>query len=231
MPRRRWMRRISARIAPRSLASRLDSGSSKQQHLGLHDQGAGQGDPLLLAAGQLVRGAVLQADEVHARQRDLHGAVHVVVRAPAQFQPVGDVLRDAQVREQRVALEDHRHRAALRRHVVDGCAVEQDVTGAWRSRSRRSMRRVVVLPQPDGPSRVMNSPGSTSSVTSSTAVTPAAFEGKVLVSRSSRSLPASARPFAGASWSSGWCVSVIGASFRRVRRCGTGSRCHRRAAG
>ena len=55
MPSRRWMRRISPRICTRSLASRFESGSSNSSTLGLHDQGAGERDALLLTAGELVR--------------------------------------------------------------------------------------------------------------------------------------------------------------------------------
>ena len=43
------------------------------------------------------------------------------------------------------------------------------------------MRRAVVLPQPDGPTSTMNSPGSTSSDSSFTATTP---PGKCLVTAS-----------------------------------------------
>jgi len=54
-PTRRWMREISARIWTRSLASRLESGSSIKKHRRLADDGASHGDALALAAGELAR--------------------------------------------------------------------------------------------------------------------------------------------------------------------------------
>ena len=47
----------------------------------------------------------------------------------------------------------------LRRHVRDVLAVDEHLALVGRS-SRRAMRSAVVLPQPDGPSRATNSPGS-----------------------------------------------------------------------
>ena len=43
-----------------------------QQHLGLHHQGAGQGHALLLPAGELVGGALLQAGQLHQLQHARH---------------------------------------------------------------------------------------------------------------------------------------------------------------
>ena len=44
---------MSSRTRRRSLASRFESGSSKQQHLGLEHQGPRDRDPLLLPAREL----------------------------------------------------------------------------------------------------------------------------------------------------------------------------------
>ena len=99
-------------------------------------------------------------------------------RAPAiacaghapHLQPERDIARDGQMRKQRVALEHDAHLAPMRRQRGDAGAVEPDVAGASAARSRRSCASVVVLPQPDGPSSTISSPGRTSSVTASTAV-------------------------------------------------------------
>ena len=53
------------------LRARVERGGRlvEQQHLGVHHQHRGDGDPLLLAAGQLVRRAVGQVGDVEHRQR------------------------------------------------------------------------------------------------------------------------------------------------------------------
>jgi hypothetical protein len=61
---------ISVRICTRSLASRLESGSSNRKTLRLAHDGAAHGDALALAAGELARLAVeqrLEAEDLGAR--------------------------------------------------------------------------------------------------------------------------------------------------------------------
>ena len=87
------------------------------------------------------------------------------------FEPVGDVLADRHVREQRVVLEAHVDLALVRR---DADHVGRRGGGSCPSVGSSNpaiMRIVVVLPQPDGPRSVMNSPSAISSETSSTATT------------------------------------------------------------
>ena len=55
VPTSSWIRRISSRSCTRTLASSADSGSSSSSTCGCDGQRPGQGDPLLLAAGDLVR--------------------------------------------------------------------------------------------------------------------------------------------------------------------------------
>ena len=55
MPNSRCIFFSSLRSCTRSLASRLDSGSSMQMMRGPGDEGAGDGHALLLTAGQLTR--------------------------------------------------------------------------------------------------------------------------------------------------------------------------------
>ena len=91
----------------------------QQQPRPLHD-GAGERDALPLAARQL-RGAALgevpEADDLH----DLADAATQLGPAdPLGLEAVGDVLLDAQVREQRVGLEHHVDRPLVRRHAGAG---------------------------------------------------------------------------------------------------------------
>jgi hypothetical protein len=61
------------------------------------------------------------------------------------------------VREQRVVLEHHADAALVRRDVVDRHAAQQDRAMVAVS-NPASIIRQVVLPEPDGPSMVRNSP-------------------------------------------------------------------------
>ena len=88
-------------------------GLVQQEDAGLHHHGAGQGHPLLLAAGELVHPlvqVVLQAQEVDE-------FLHLFLGGDAGLvlQPIGDVLVDVQVGEQGVVLEDD-VKAALFHH-------------------------------------------------------------------------------------------------------------------
>ena len=78
-------------------------------------------------------------------------------RSLAHAQAEGDIVEDGHVREERVALEHHADVAPIRRHGGDVAAVDHDAARARRSKPA-SMLSKVVLPQPDGPSRVRSSP-------------------------------------------------------------------------
>ncbi|CAM5743620.1 hypothetical protein SHIRM173S_05177 [Streptomyces hirsutus] len=70
----------------------------EQQYLRVVDQGAGHGDPLLLAAGELVRLLVGLLAELDEFQHLAHLLLHAPDAAPAQTE--GDVLEDVEVREE-----------------------------------------------------------------------------------------------------------------------------------
>ena len=92
----------------------------QEQYDGFGGERAGERHPLLLAAGELVRVAVLEARESNEVQRlsdHVHGSR--LLQAP---QPEGDVLRHGEVREQRVVLKDHAHAALLRHHPMGSVA-------------------------------------------------------------------------------------------------------------
>src|SRR5262245_16565489 len=64
--------------------------------------------------------------------------LHVLVPGPdlAVAQAEGDVLEDAQVREERVVLEDHGRVAAIRWLLVHALAADDDVAAIRRDESR-----------------------------------------------------------------------------------------------
>ncbi len=88
----------------------------EQQRFRLDDQRAGERDALLLAAGQLAGIAVGQGAELRRRQHGLDLLRDRAAIELSQFQPIRDIVGDRHVWPQRVALEDHRHVAPLRRH-------------------------------------------------------------------------------------------------------------------
>ena len=125
-----WMRRISSRSCSRTLASSADSGSSSSRTRGLDGERAGERDPLLLAAGHLVRVllGVLRRDPTRSSS-----SVARLRRAPpallAHPQPEGDVVGGRHGREQAVGLEDHAHVALVRRGAGDVLAVDEQRAG------------------------------------------------------------------------------------------------------
>src|SRR6478609_12085416 len=105
----------------------------EQDHGGLDGQRAGQCDPLLLAAGELMRVAPAEP----AQTDRLEQAVDLAATAPARpvlasSEPEAHVARHGQVREQAAFLRDVADPAPLRREVGAG-AVDQDAADADRA--------------------------------------------------------------------------------------------------
>src|SRR5438105_1706920 len=103
---------------PQLLVERAERFVAKQHPRFDHD-GAGQGDALLLAPGELAGAAILVPDELHLCQRigDLagnRGAFHA-----AHAQTEGNVFTDRAMRKQSIVLEYHSHVALIRRHMRD----------------------------------------------------------------------------------------------------------------
>src|SRR5947209_11264280 len=71
------------------------------------------------------------------------------------------VLAHGHVRVQRVALEDHRDASVLGCPVVDDLAADSELAVGDVFRPA-TIRSAVDLPEPDGPTRIMNSPSRTS---------------------------------------------------------------------
>ena len=119
-------------------------GLVQKQHLGPVHKGPGDGHPLLLAAGELVRPPVLKALEADGLQHlqhpltdlllgDLNGLFGVVgVRTLLHPKAEGHVLKDIQVREERVLLEDGVDLPLVGRNVIDPHTVEEHVAAGGR---------------------------------------------------------------------------------------------------
>jgi len=99
----------------------------EQQHARLERHGAGQRDPLLLAAAELVDAAVAQLRQVHEVQRAAHARRDVGAGHGLQLQAEGDVLGDGHVRPDRVGLEHHAHATLLGRDGAAGAADDRAV--------------------------------------------------------------------------------------------------------
>ena len=100
-----------------------------QDEAGAADEGPGQRDALLLAAGQLVRVAIGERTEADALE---HGQRPGLRFGFAQVQPPqGErhVFPDPQMRPEGVVLEHHRQIAPVRRH-VDPVAGDRGATDA-----------------------------------------------------------------------------------------------------
>ena len=141
----------------------------EQQHVGPEHQRTGQRHALLLAAGQLPRQPVAEMIEPHQAQGLGDLRRHLGLRYLAHLEAEGDVLGHRHVRKQRVALE-HEAGVALPGRQAGDVAFAEMHAPAVGSTKPATMRRVVVLPQPEGPSRTRNSPSATSSDTSSAAL-------------------------------------------------------------
>ena len=119
-------------------------GLVQKQYLGPVDKGPGDGHPLLLAAGELVRPPVLKALEADGLQHlqhpladlllgDLDGLFRVVgVRALLHPEAEGHVLKNVQVREEGVLLEDGVDLPLVGRNVIDPHTVEEHVAAGGR---------------------------------------------------------------------------------------------------
>ena len=99
----------------------------EQQRLRLRHEHAGEGDPLLLAAGErrgLALGELGQADHLERPERLL---APLVLLHAVHLEPERDVLEHRPVREEREVLEHRRGRAPVGGEPDERLAVEDDV--------------------------------------------------------------------------------------------------------
>ena len=125
----------------------------EQQQARLIDDGAGERDALLLSAGQLARPARAHGLHAHHAQRLIDLLRDVRFGQALEAEAEGDVLGDIEVREERVALENGVDRALACRHVSRSVPSSSMMPSEIVSKPPIILR-MVVLPQPDGPSRV-----------------------------------------------------------------------------
>ena len=135
----------------------------EQQHLRADHQGAGDGDALQLAARQLVRPALAVARA--AGPAPSASSTRVAISAAGTWralQAIGDVAGDGEVGKHRIVLEHHADVAQMRPAAGRCAASPKRISPSSSSQKPAIMRSSVVLPQPDGPSSVKNSPSPTS---------------------------------------------------------------------
>ena len=124
----------------------------EQQDLRLGDQCAGERDALLLAAGELGREPGRIGRHRHQLEQFAGALVPVAPVDAAHFEGKRHVVEHAQMRKQRVGLEHHRRAALGGLEVGDVLRTEMmspSLTASWPA----IIRKVEVLPQPEGPSR------------------------------------------------------------------------------
>ena len=109
------------------LAVEGGEGLVEQQHLGLVHQGARDGHPLLLAAGQGVHVAVFVVRHSHHLEHLAHAAVDLVGGNLLQLEAEGDVVVHVQMGEEGVALEHGVQRPLVGGHARYVLAVQQDL--------------------------------------------------------------------------------------------------------
>ncbi len=103
-----------------------------QQHPRVEDEGPGERDPLLLAAGELAGETALVAGQADQLQHLPGPLPDLRLRHFPQVQREADVLADRHVREEGVVLEDHADVAPPRRHRRHRVVVDPDLAGGRR---------------------------------------------------------------------------------------------------
>ena len=139
----------------------------EQADAGFGDQGAGEGDSLLLAAGELAGHAGLEPGQAHEVEGGAGAAVDFLrVRdggGLAEAQAEGDVVEDRHVGEERVVLLDDAEPPAVGRQGRDVPPVEQHAAGVGTLEPRdhaqqrglaraggAQQRQVLVVPDDEG---------------------------------------------------------------------------------
>ena len=116
----------------------------EEQDLGRQDERARESDPLLLTTGELARLALAVVGELDEVERLRDALPVLVLRQLLVLETEADVVRDVQVREERVALEDGVDLALVRRYLSHVDVVEHDSTArrALEPRDHAQRRRL-----------------------------------------------------------------------------------------
>ena len=119
-----------------------------QQHdLRLVDERAGEGDPLLLAAGEFWRWAVFQAVETDDLEHVTNPFLDLILRFALDGQWIGDVFGNRHMRPNRVGLKDHADGPLVGRHIdalaggIDGLTADGDLTAVGPLQTRHAAQR------------------------------------------------------------------------------------------
>ena len=99
----------------------------QQKDARLVDQTAGNGNTLLLTAGQLMDAAALKPFQADDLEHFQHLGADFLLGHLFQAQAESDILKHIQVREERVLLEHRVHRPLVGRHVGDVLAIKKDI--------------------------------------------------------------------------------------------------------
>ena len=92
-------------------------GLVRDEQGGIVDDGSGDGDPLLLAAGELVRITVGLVLEIHQIQDFSHSFLDLFSGGAHHFHGKGDIFPDGHLGQQAVVLEHAADEAAVGRHL------------------------------------------------------------------------------------------------------------------
>ena len=152
------------------LGVQVGKGLVQQEHLGVTDDGAAQGNTLTLTTGQSLGLAVQQVGDVQDAGSLFHAALDFVLGVLRSFSRKPCYRTRSCEDTERSSGTPWRCRGpwsdVVRQHVAD---VQLALADFFRP---AIIRRVVDLPQPEGPTRMMNSLSAMSRLKSVTAVTP-----------------------------------------------------------
>ncbi len=141
---------------PAQLGVEVGQGLVEEEDGGVAHQCAAHGDALALAAGERRRLAVEQMRDREHLGDAADPRIDLRLRHPGETQREGHVLRDIHVGVESVILEHHRDVPVLGIEAADLAIADPDLAPETSSRPA-TMRSVVDLPQPDGPTSTVNS--------------------------------------------------------------------------
>ena len=130
VPSRRCKAISSNWVSPRSFLSSAAIGSSSSSTRGRLISARASATRWRWPPESSADAAVAEALQLHQRQHLLDALGDLAPPDPVLAQAEADIARDIEMREQRVVLEHHVDRPAVRRHGADVLAVEQDAAGA-----------------------------------------------------------------------------------------------------
>ena len=120
----------------------------EQQDVALQHQRAGELDPLLLPARQLVRHPSVEVAEPDQLQHTVDRVADLLLGQPVELQPEGHVALDVHVGEQGVGLEHHRRRPLVGRQVADVAPMQHHLArGGFREPADQAQQRGLAAPR------------------------------------------------------------------------------------